>query len=82
MTKCVLAARADKTVVEIDVIVDDALDRAVQHEGEHGIETVSSQDSLPKFVSAEVLCGSTEQRVNDWRVLNIVIGVRVRRTVE
>jgi hypothetical protein len=35
------AARADKIAVEIDVIADDALDRAIRRAVEDGIEAVS-----------------------------------------
>ena len=42
VTLRVLAARANKMIVEIDVIADDALDRTVGHAVEHGIQAVSS----------------------------------------
>ena len=41
VTLCVLTARADKIAVEIDVIADDALDRAVRRAVEWGGRTVS-----------------------------------------
>ena len=41
VTLCVLTARADKIAVEIDVIADDALDRAVRRAVGWGGRTVS-----------------------------------------
>ena len=46
MTQRVSAARADKMTVEVDVVADDALDRAVWRAVEHGIEAVSSHSPL------------------------------------
>ena len=46
MAQRVRASRADKMAVEIDVIADDGLDRAVWCAVEDGIEAVSSHGSL------------------------------------
>ena len=60
MTQCVRAARTDKTIVEIDVVTDDALDRAVRRAVEDGIEAVSSYSTLQAWSM-----GLSEARVND-----------------
>ena len=59
MTQRMPAARADKTIVEVDVIADDALDRAIWRALEHGIEAVLSHEHCPspfKAARSEPLC--------------------------
>jgi len=42
VTLCVRAARADKAIIEVDVVTDDTDYRAVRRALEHRIEAVSS----------------------------------------
>ena len=45
MTLCVRASRANKMTVEIDVITDDAVERAIGRAVEYSIEAVSSHSN-------------------------------------
>jgi uncharacterized glyoxalase superfamily protein PhnB len=46
VTQCVRSSRADKVTIEIDVVADDAPDRAIRRAVEDGIQTVSSHSTL------------------------------------
>src|SRR6516225_5475389 len=46
VTQCMRASGANKMTIEIDVVADDALDRAMRRAVEYGIKAVSSHSTL------------------------------------
>ena len=71
VTLCVLAARAHKTTIEIDVIADDPLHRAVRIAVKHGIEPVSCHGNPPELVQNRVLAQSRVNERRFWGVLGL-----------